>query len=187
MGRWKTINKKVVYQNKFLTIREDEVIDPNGNEGKRNVIKLGSGSVIIIAENKDGGLYLVGQDRYAVDEYSWEFVSGGIKEGESPQEAAQRELAEELDLKADTWKELLAFHPSNSLMDRKAHVFLAQNLKRGDQESSGDEYERINVKTMSTKEIKQKIKVGTMKDALTICSFYSYLQNKKEEEDNEFN
>lgn len=180
MNKWKTINKKIVYKNKFLSIREDDVIDPNGNKGKRNIIEAGAGSVVVIAQKENGELYLVGQSRYAVNEYSWEFVSGGIKKGENELKAAKRELAEELNLKAKKWEKILSFHPNNSLMNREVYVFLAEDLLSANNSNFRDSYERINKKTVSISKIKNNIKKGAIKDGFTICSFYSYLQRKEE-------
>lgn len=175
MGKWKTINKKRVYENDFLAVRQDEVIDPNGNQGKRNVVEMGGGSVIVIAENEDRELYLVGQSRYAVDEYSWEFVSGGIKPDEEVLTAAKRELAEELGLTASDWFKLGVFHPSNSLMDRQAHVYLVKDLAVISGKTQGDDYEKIDTRTVPANAVKQEINSGKIKDALTICAFYYYL------------
>lgn len=179
MSKWKTINKKVVFENKFIKIREDEVIDPNGNKNIRNLIEVGSGSVIIIAVNQNNELIMIGQERYAVNEYSIEFVSGGIKNNENPLNAAKRELAEELNLNAKNWKQILVFHPSNSLMNRTAYVFLAKGLEKSKENFSKDDYEKLDYKTYKIKEVEKMIKDGEIKDSFTICSFYAYIQHNK--------
>ena len=175
MSKWITKNTKSVYKNKFLEIFENEIVDPNGNPGIRNKINIGDGSVVIVAEDSSGGLYMVGQERYAVDEYSKEFISGGIKKDEKPLEAAKRELAEEVGLEAEYWKEILVFNPMNSMSERKVYVYIAKELKKTQAES--DDYEKIDIIISKPEKIVKEILNGNIKDALTICSLFAYLNN----------
>ena len=177
MKQWKTLSSKNVYKNEFLSLSEDKVIDPNGNQTMRNVIDMGEGSVVIIAINEKQEFYLVGQPRYAVNEYSWEFVSGGIKEGESPLVAAQRELAEELNLQAIDWKQIMAFHPNNSLMSRTAYVFIATNLNKIDYPR--DSYESIEIKSVTETSLRESINRGEIKDSFTLCGYLGYILSKE--------
>lgn len=171
------MSSKIVYQNTFLTLKEDAVIDPNGNQTRRNLLEVGQGSVIIIALDEKDRFYLVGQERYAIKEFSWEFVSGGIKDGEAVLVAAKRELAEELKLQAADWQQLIFFHPNNSLMSRTAYVFLARDLHKIEQAS--DSYEKIEVKTLSEKELMRSFLNGEIKDSFTLCGYLAYRLNKE--------
>lgn len=178
MRKWKTLKKKIVYQNNFLKLREDDVLDPNHNKTKRNVIEVGDGSVIVVAIKKNNQFYLVGQPRYAVDQYSWEFVSGGIKQKENPLVAAKRELFEELSLRADKWRQIFTFHPNNSLMNRVTYVFIAEGLNKRDN-TEKDSYERLTVRTVTEKNLIKEIRDGKIQDALTIVALFSYLVKKR--------
>jgi len=175
MSKWITKDTKSVYKNKFLEIFENEIIDPNGNPGMRNKINIGDGSVVIVAEDSNGDLYMVGQERYAVDEYSKEFISGGIKKSEKPLDAAKRELAEEIGLDAECWKEILVFNPMNSLSERKVYVYLAKSLQKTQADS--DDYEKIDIILYKPEKIIKEILNGDIRDALTICSMFAYLNN----------
>ena len=179
MNKWQTLNSRVVYKNEFLIVRDDDVIDPNGNKGKRNIIEIGGGSVVVVAKQDNGELYLVGQNRYAVNDYSWEFVSGGMKLAENELKAAQRELAEELNLRARKWKKILSFYPGNSFMSRQAHVFLAEDLESACDEAVCDEYEKIDIRTVSVIDMKKEVSKGDIRDSFTICSFYAFLEHVK--------
>ncbi len=175
MSKWITKNSKSVYKNKFLEIFENEIIDPNGNPGMRNKINIGEGSVVIVVEDLNGSLYMVGQERYAVAEYSKEFISGGIKEGEKPLEAAKRELAEEVGLAAEYWKEILVFNPMNSLSERKVYVYLTKDISKT--QAKADDYEKIDIIISKPEKIAKEILNGDIKDALTICSMFAYFNN----------
>lgn len=177
MNKWKTLKKKTVYQNNFLTLREDDVLDPNNNKTKRNVIEIGDGSIVVVALNKEKRFYLVGQSRYAINQYSWEFVSGGIKQKETPLMAAKRELAEELRLKAERWKQIFTFHPSNGLMNRVAYVFMAEELNERNNLKK-DPHEKISIRAITEKNLIKEIKDKKIQDAFTVVALFSYLLKK---------
>ncbi|MER3552992.1 MAG: ADP-ribose pyrophosphatase [Meiothermus sp.] len=83
-------------------------------------------AVAILAE-QDGKLLFVRQYRPAVKSATLEIPAGLIDEGESPEQAAQRELAEEAQLGGD-FEFLAAFYLSPGFCDEKLHVFRATNL-----------------------------------------------------------
>jgi hypothetical protein len=71
---WKQLSSKIVYKNKWMEITEDQVVTDFGKQLTYGVVHK-EPSVLIIPW--DGvHLYLVGQYRYPVDEYSWEFTQG---------------------------------------------------------------------------------------------------------------
>lgn len=100
MEKWKKLDSKIVHKNPWYQVREDEVIMPDGNEGKYYLVD-NLNSVAVIAEDKDRKIYLVGQTRYPVGNiYSWEIVTGGMKKGKFSLAAAKQELEEEVGLVA---------------------------------------------------------------------------------------
>ena len=94
---WKRLSTREVFRNAWLTLREDGVIRPDGEEAKYTVVDTRVATATI-ALTPDNHVYLIGQYRYPTDMYSWELVEGGADEGEDPLEAAQRELEEEAGL-----------------------------------------------------------------------------------------
>lgn len=91
-----------------------------------------TGAVAILAVREDRGgpeIFLVRQYRHPVGAHDWEIPAGLLDvEGEDPLLAAQRELAEEGDLVAGTWSELIAFTPSPGGLDEVITVYLASDL-----------------------------------------------------------
>ena len=85
----------------------------------------------IVAVADDGRLLLVGQHRYALDDYSWEIPEGGVAEGESLLEGARRELREETGFDAADWRQLCRISVSNSVTDERGAIFVATGLRAG--------------------------------------------------------
>ncbi len=89
MKHWKTKNQKYVLQTKWMSLRRDEVIRPDGTDGEYYILEKRD-FVVVIAKLGESFI-LVEQERYPVGSLSLEFSQGVMEEGEKPEEAARRE------------------------------------------------------------------------------------------------
>ena len=135
---WRTLSSRTIYRNPWLVLREDRVIRPDGAEGIYSVVEMRP-SCGIVAINEDNQIALVGQWRYVHDRYSLEIPTGGSELGETPLDAAKRELLEETGLTAEDWTGLGTIDNSNGCTTDVAHVFLARSLTTGSSIPQGDE------------------------------------------------
>ena len=135
---WRTLSSHIVYRNPWLALREDKVIRPDGAEGIYSVVEMRP-SCGIVAINDDGQIALVGQWRYVHNKYSLEIPTGGSEQGETPLDAAKRELLEETGLTAGDWTALGSVDNSNGVTTDVAYLFLARNLTAGDSIPQDDE------------------------------------------------
>lgn len=130
---WRTTASREVYANAWITVREDEVVRPDGSPGVYGVVSprtIALGAVPLFA---DGTVVLVGQHRYTLDEWSWEIPEGGGDPSQPPEEEMARELAEETGLTAQRWTPLGGgLTLSNSVTDERGLLFLAEDLAEGD-------------------------------------------------------
>ncbi len=101
-GPWQVINTDIKYENPWISVREDKVIRPDGKQGIFGVVTMVAGSSVLPVDEK-GNVFLTKEYHYGVERTTIEVVSGAIDEGESPLEAAKRELKEEVGLVATTW------------------------------------------------------------------------------------
>jgi len=169
---WKTVDKNVVYDNAWIRVREDNVIRPDGSPGIYGIVQYKNKAIGILPIDEDGYVYLVGQYRYPLEQYSWEIPEGGCPEGEEPLEAAQRELLEETGLTADTWKLLGTAHLSNSVSNEEAFWFLATGLKQGLAQPDGTE--KLEYKRVQFDQALQMVANGEITDALSVLAINSY-------------
>jgi 8-oxo-dGTP pyrophosphatase MutT (NUDIX family) len=131
LNPWKLLDSRVPYENRWIRLREDSVLRPDGRPGIYGVIELRP-SVAIVALNERKEIVLVGQWRYPTDRYSWEVPRGGSNEGESDLlGAARRELLEETGVEADDWTELGDLDLCNGVLRAEERLYLATSLRRG--------------------------------------------------------
>lgn len=169
---WQTLNQQVVYDNDWIRVREDNVIRPDGKPGIYGIVQYKNKAIGILPIDEDGNVYLVGQYRYPLEQYSWEIPEGGCPEGEEPLEAARRELLEETGLTAANWQLLGTAHLSNSVSDEEAFFFLATGLKQGIAQPDGTE--ELEHKRILFTEALQMVARGEITDALSVLAINSY-------------
>lgn len=124
---FKLIERRVVYQNQYLTLHEDEVLRPNGSTGPFSWLEMKAGAIVLALSNQQE-VYLVREYKYAVGRPSLEAVGGGIDPGETPIEAAKRELKEEAGLAATEWANMGVFESFTTLVRSPNHLFLARGV-----------------------------------------------------------
>lgn len=129
-GSFEIIESKKIYDNPWISVVEDSVIDAEGKKGLFGVIDYGQG-VVVVAINKKGEVYLVKEFFYALNTSGLGLPVGGIDKDETPLEAAKRELKEETGVTAKNWQELGITHPLTMILSCPQHLFLATDIEEG--------------------------------------------------------
>jgi 8-oxo-dGTP pyrophosphatase MutT (NUDIX family) len=125
---WRTDASRVVLQREHLRIREDQVTQPDGQPGSYVYLEVLTPVVSVVPVDDAGNVYLVRQWRYPWGHNSWEIPSGSGEAGETALEAAQRELAEEVGIRASEWESLAGGY-SSATVNGHWHMFLARGLE----------------------------------------------------------
>jgi len=171
---WKTLSSRIAYQSPYLTVREDKVLTPGGSEGTYSVVESKPG-VLIIAQTDNDEIYLIESFRYPLQAWRWEIPGGGIDQGDTPLQAAQKELEEELGLRADNWEQLGDMYPSNNgpLNDHNL-VFLARGLHAT--QNSHETGEAIRPpKAVPWKEVLTMVQQGQLTDGQSLGVLLHYV------------
>jgi 8-oxo-dGTP pyrophosphatase MutT (NUDIX family) len=179
---WKTLETKIIYDNPWITVREDRVINPGGGENDYGYVHFKKRAIAIVPLDQDGNTWIVGQDRFTLGEYSWEVPMGASEADEEPLETAHRELKEETGLTAKTMTSLMRLHTSNSITDEVGFVFVAEDLCAG--ETQFDEMEVLDIRKLPLHEVVAMIGRGEMTDAISVAAILRIYadQNIKREE-----
>ncbi len=165
---WKTLSTKAIYSNKWLSLREDLAELPDGRKTIYGVVTCGHCVGILPFLDPDTVL-LIQQYRYVAGRVTWEMPTGGVHSGESNEEAAQRELAEEIGYRAGRLTHVSTYHTSKSVMDETAHLFLGEDLAKLERPPP-DETEFIEVRPFPFRDVLQMVLAGEIVDGMTIIA-----------------
>ncbi len=162
---WKTLATTPIYSNPWLSLREDRVELPDGRTTIYGVVTCGHCVGVLPFVDRDSVL-LVRQYRYVARRATWEMPTGGVHAGESVEEAAQRELAEEAGHRAGRLTHLSTYHTSKSVMDETAHLFIAEDLVAAPVRP--DDTEFISVRRFAFDDALRMVVSGEIVDSMTI-------------------
>ena len=164
-GKWTIKDRKKIFANDFFKVFEDDVIQPDGKDGKYATVCFVEG-VSVLPLDDDNFIYLTKQFRYALERENLEVVSGAV-EKEEPLEAAQREAKEELGIEAEEWTDLGKIESDTSITNSTAHLFLARRLTTGEPEREGTE--QIETVKMKFSEALEKVMSGEITHGQTVA------------------
>lgn len=158
-GDWTIKATKKIFENDFFKVFEDDVVEPDGKDGKYATIDFPSG-VSVLPIDDEGNVYLTRQFRYALGRECLEAVAGAI-ENEGRLQAAKREAREELGIEAGDWKYLGKIESDTAITNSLCHLYLARRLtfKKPNQESS----ENIKTVKMKLEKAVEKVMRGEIK------------------------
>jgi ADP-ribose pyrophosphatase len=165
---------RVVYANRWMTVREDVVERANGSRGIFGVVDKPDFALVI--PSTPTGFWLVEQYRYPVQGRYWEFPQGSW-EGVShidPAALAAGELEEETGLRAGTMRRLGRLCSAYGYSTQGFHVFVATDLAQGPTRRSVEEQD-LQAAEVTTAEFIAMIQAGQVKDAATLAAYSLFL------------
>lgn len=178
---WKTLSTRIVYENPWIRVREDQVLRPDGKQGIYGVVECATATgVVALSESNE--VYLVGQYRYPINLYSWEIVEGAAEQGEDPRSAVARELREEAGLVATELIQLgPQFYLSNCHSSEVAVIFLARGLTQVEAQPDGTEV--LQIQKVALPEALEMVHRGEISDSMSIIGLQRaarYLENPEQ-------
>ena len=156
-----------VYEGKVLSLDVDEVLEPGGVRATREVVRH-RGSVAALPVHEDGRVVLVRQYRYAVDALVWELPAGRLDPGESVEDAARREMEEEVGLRPRRLEALATFYTTPGFCDEVMHLFRATGLEVVAARPEADE--RIESRAFTRAEAEEMIRRGEVREGKTLVA-----------------
>lgn len=165
--------------NGFFTIRKDQLRYPDSSISDYYVLSTTKESVAVIALNPRNELLVTHEYRHPTNSVLLGCPGGLVDDGESPLEAASRELLEETGCKAKSYEILGSCFPLPGILAQKMTIVLASNTEPF-QASAHEEQEVIEWEFMTQNRLQQEIISGKNVDAILCSAFLFFLlQNKK--------
>jgi len=170
----KIISSRELLRNKLFAVVDEVATDPSGFEIHRSIVRH-PGSAVMMAVDENDRVLLVRQFRLPAETDLWEIPAGRIDHGESPLDAAKRELREETGYDAKDWTQLASYWASPGYVDEKMNLFLATGLTEGQQQTMEDE--RIELGWFGKEQLGQMIRNGEIFDGKTIIGYFLWLEH----------
>ncbi|MGO9325714.1 MAG: NUDIX domain-containing protein [Terracidiphilus sp.] len=176
-GRTSTsLSSREVYRNRWMRVREDEILRSNGQKGIYGVVEKEDGAIILPIE--DGRIWLVEQFRYTIQERALELPQGTWDTPtEDPEELARGELHEELGLEAAQMTKLGTMWIAYGFARQREHVFLATGLTPTEKKPDPEEHDLV-VHSVPIAEFERMMLDGTIRDDCTLAAWGLYLMWK---------
>src|SRR5690625_2841903 len=165
---WQRLTSERVYDTRRISVYHETVITPAGTEGIYGVVHFKNTAVSVVPLDEDNNIWLVGQTRYTLNEYTCEIPAGGCPPGADSLIAAQRELQEEVRLTAQRCEKLLHLQLSTSATDEAGTTDLAPELAPPHQyrHATGD----IEVRKLRLDEAIAMVDRGEITDVLSVAA-----------------
>ena len=175
---WTVLKENPIADMGIFQLHERFVRSPRTGAERRIAIVHTRDWVNMIPLTPDGQVVLVRQWRHGTRTFTLEIPGGLVDPGESPVEAAAREVREETGYAGDPPVLLGTVEPNPAFLDNYCYTYLIENCERvGEQRM--DEGEDIEVVTLSLAEIPARIAHGEIQHALVICGFWWLAQHDR--------
>ncbi len=167
-----TISSRIVFAGEVLRLRVDDVRLPDGSVSSREIIEHRD-CVCVIPLDDAGNVLLVKQYRRAIDKSLLEIPAGSIDEGETPREAACREMREETGFRPRKLESLGGYYASPGYCTEYMHLFLAKDLVPDGLHA--EDTEEIEIVRVTPEEALRLIKSGRIQDAKSIAGLLLWM------------
>ncbi len=168
---WSEISRRVMYAGRiFSIVQVRRKVEAQAREFTFDVLECPDW-VNVVALTDAGDVVLIRQYRAGAQTITLEIPGGTVDEGETPLDAARRELSEETGYEADTWELIGRVEPNPAFQTNSTYTYLARDAKKT-QPQRLDDTETIDVEERALRDIPGLIAGGTIAHALVVCAFF---------------
>jgi ADP-ribose pyrophosphatase len=161
-----------LYTGRIVNLDLDTVRFPDGTSGRLEMLRHPGASAVVPflddPRDADPRVLLIRQFRHAADGFIWEVPAGRLDPGETPEDCARRELAEETGMRARVVEPLTTIYTTPGFTDERIHLFLAHGLEEGAHRREADEFMELH--TLRWSAVLALVGSGEVRDAKTLTS-----------------
>jgi ADP-ribose pyrophosphatase len=172
---WKIVSSRYVVRDPWMTLRADHCEMSNGVAVGPYYVQEPPDWVHVVAFDRDNKVLIIRQYRHGAGLVCTELPSGTVESGETPAEAARRELLEETGCTSEELVALPVLSPNPARYSNRIHAFVATGTQRS-QDQSLDDTEEIEFEFLTIPEVLALVSEGTFLQALHTASLFLALR-----------
>lgn len=171
MADIRTLGSQVVYENRWMRVREDAIERQDGSRGIYGVVEKPDFVAIAAIDRALGLIHLVEQYRYPVAGRYWELPQGSweTRPDVPPEDVARAELAEETGIVARKITRVGELFLAYGYSSQRYHVFLAEELEQGTAALEAEEADLVS-RAFALADVEAMIADGVIRDATTVAA-----------------
>ncbi len=171
---WRVVNSENILRlGPWLSVRKECVELPNGTQIPTWYVLEFPNWINVIAVTADGKMVMEDQYRHALGETHYELVAGVVDDGETPLQAAQRELSEETGYEGGEWSLFMTLSPNPTNHNNYSYTFLAMGVEPRCEQHQ-EPTEDIHVDVMSQEQVFEMLCDGEIIQALHAAPLWKY-------------
>ncbi|WP_433189773.1 NUDIX domain-containing protein [Actinoallomurus sp. CA-150999] len=170
---WTIHGRRAIYESPWISLDLVDVELPDGQRFEQHVVRMArpvAGAVVVDDQHR---ALLMWRHRHVTDTWGWEIPTGRIDEGESPEEAARREVEEETGWRPGSLQLIVASQPSNGSINTEHYLYRADGAQHIGPPTDITEAERIEWIPLS--EIRSRIAKGEIVSGPTLIALLHVL------------
>jgi 8-oxo-dGTP pyrophosphatase MutT (NUDIX family) len=164
--RWTVHGEQVLYDSEWVRLALADVEVPGGARFDHHVVRMPSAAAGTVVHDPGRGVLLLWRHRFITDSWGWEIPAGRVDAGETPEQAAAREVLEETGWRPGPLRPLTTYCPTNGVSDAVFDLFLADGAVEVGAPSDPSESERVE--WLPTDELRRLALAGEMTDGLSL-------------------
>jgi 8-oxo-dGTP pyrophosphatase MutT (NUDIX family) len=129
-ARWVVHGERPIYESRWVTVGLADISQPSGERFEHHTVTLPAAAMAVVLDDAGERVLMSWRHRFVPDVWNWELPAGLLEEGESAEDAAVREIAEETGYRPRSIEHLVTFEPMIGTARSQHHVFLARGAER---------------------------------------------------------
>jgi 8-oxo-dGTP pyrophosphatase MutT (NUDIX family) len=166
--RWTVHGERTIYDSPWVRLALADVEIPGIDRFEHHVVRMPTQAAGTVVHDPQRGLLLLWRHRFITDTWGWEIPAGRIDPGESPAEAAAREVLEETGWSPGPLRSLIEYAPQNGISDSRFHLFEAASATEVGPPTDVSESERVEWVPMDR--VRSIVTGGEMPDGLSLTA-----------------
>lgn len=166
--KWNVHGERILYDSEWVRLSLVDVEIPGGERFEHHVVRTPREAAGTVVSDPGRGVLMLWRHRFITDTWGWEVPAGRIDPGETPVQAAAREVLEETGWRPTGMRPMITYQPTNGLSDQRFHLFHATGALRVGDPTDTSESERVE--WVPEAEVRAHARSGGIPDGLSLTA-----------------